>query len=80
MENSMQYSIKRTRYNCLLQSIVDNKKVEKALSTLAVHNLNRETGFDVLIEELDNAFKDEIVEDHYSVYLKFTNLKKQSNM
>ena len=74
----MQYSIKRTRYNCLLQSIVDNKKVEKALSTLAVHNLNR--GFDVLIEELDNAFKDEIVEDHYSVYLKFTNLKKQSNM
>ena len=76
----MQYSIKRTRYNCLLQSIVDNKKVEKALSKLAVHNLNRETGFDVLIEELDNAFKDEIVEDHYSVYLKFTNLKKQSNM
>ena len=45
----------------LLQSIVDNKKAEKAVSTLTVHNLNRETELDVLIEKLDNAFKDEIV-------------------
>ena len=47
----------------LLQSIADNKKVEKAVSTLTVHDLNRETGLDVFIEKLDNAFKDEIVED-----------------
>ena len=44
-----------------MQSIVDNKKAEKAVSTLTVHNLNRETELDVLIEKLDNAFKDEIV-------------------
>ena len=60
----------------LLQSVVDNKKAEKAVSTLTVQDLNRETGLDVLIEKLDNAFKDEIVEDIYSIYLKFTNLKK----
>ena len=64
----------------LLQSIVDNKKVEKAVSTLTVHNLNRETGLDVLIEKVDDAFKDEIVEDTYSIYLKSTNLKKQPSM
>ena len=44
-----------------MQSIVDNKKAEKAVSTLTVHNLNRETELDALIEKLDNAFKDEIV-------------------
>ena len=64
----------------LLQSIVDNKKAEKAVSTLTAHDLNRETGLNVLTEKLDNAFKDEIIEDTYSIYLKFTNLKKQPNM
>ena len=49
----------------LLQSIVDNKKTEKAVSTLSVHDLTTETGLDVLIEKLDNAFKDEIAEDSY---------------
>ena len=47
----------------LLQSIVDNKKVEKAVSTLTVPDLNRETGLDVLIEKLGNTFKDEIAQD-----------------
>ena len=66
-------------YNTLLQIIVDNKKTEKkAVSTLTVHYLNRETELDVLIEKLHNAFKDKIVEDTNSIYLKFTNLKKQS--
>ena len=43
------------------------KKSGKAVSTLTVHDLNRETGLDVLIEKLDNTFKDEIVEDTYSI-------------
>ena len=47
----------------LLRSIVDNKKAKKAVSTLTVHDWNRETGLDALTEKLDNAFKDEIVED-----------------
>ena len=76
----MQYSTKRANIIVLFQSIVDNKKVEKAVSTLTVHDLNRETGLDVLIEKLDNALKDEIFEDTYSIYLKFTNLKKQPSM
>ena len=64
----------------LLRSIVDNKKAEKAVSKLTVHDWNRETGVDALIEKLDNAFKDEIVEDTYSIYLKSTNLEKQPSM
>ena len=76
----MQYSTKRASIIVLFQSIVDNKKAEKAVSTLTVHDLNRETGLDVLIEKLDNALKDEIFEDTYSIYLKFTNLKKQPSM
>ena len=51
----------------LLQSIIDYKKAEKAVSALSVHDLNRETGLEVLIEKLDNAFKDEIIEDTYSI-------------
>ena len=80
MKNSMQYSTERARYNYLLQSTVDNKKAEKAVSTVTIHDWNRETGLDALIEKLDNAFKDEIVEDTYSIYLKSTNLEKQPSM
>ena len=64
----------------LSQSIVHNKKAEKAVSTLTVHDLNRETELDALIEKLDNAFQDETVEDTYSIYLKSTNLEKQPGM
>ena len=64
----------------LLQGIVDNKKAEKAVSTLTVHDLNRETGLDVLIEKFDDVFKDQVVKDTYSIYLKFADLKKQPSM
>ena len=64
----------------LLKSIVGNKKGGKTVSTLTDHDLNREAGLDILIEKLDNAFKDEIAKDTYSVYLKFTNLKKQPSV
>ena len=36
IENSMQYSTKEEGIIVLLQSIVDNKKAEKAVSTLTV--------------------------------------------
>ena len=62
----------------LLQSLVDNKNSEKA--TLAAHDLNGDSGLDILIKKLDDVFKDEIVEDTYSIYLKFTHLKKHSTM
>ena len=64
----------------LLQSIVDNQKVRQVDSTVTVHDLKRETELDVLIEKLDNAFKHEIAEDTYSIYFKFTYLKKQPSM
>ena len=64
----------------LLQSIVDNKKAEKAASTLTADDLKRETRLDILIEELDNVFKDEIVEDTYGIYLKFSDPKKHPSM
>ena len=64
----------------LLQSLVDNKKAEKAVSTLTAHDLNGDSGLDILIKKLDNAFKDEIVEDTYSIYLKFIHSKKHSTM
>ena len=34
----MQYSTERARYNYLLQSTVDNKKAEKAVSTVTIHD------------------------------------------
>ena len=52
-----------------VKHIVNNKKVDKVASTLTVHNLNKETGLNVLIEKLDNVFKDKIVEGTYSIYL-----------
>ena len=64
----------------LLQSIVGNQKVRQVDSTVTVHDLKRETELDVLIEKLDNAFKHEIAEDTYSIYFKFTYLKKQPSM
>ena len=56
MENSMQYSTERARYNWFFLSIVDNKKAEEDVSTVNVHDLKGETGLDVLTEKLDNAF------------------------
>ena len=35
--------MKKTSATVLLQSIVDNKKLEKAVLTLTIYNLNRET-------------------------------------
>ena len=51
----------------LFKSLAGNKKAGKAISTLTVHDLNREAGLGVLIEKLDNSFKDEIIEAFYSI-------------
>ena len=61
IENSMQYSTKEEGIIVLLQSIVDNKKAQKAVSTFTVHDLTKETGLDDLIQKLVNSFKGEIV-------------------
>ena len=47
---------------------------------MTAHDLNGDSGLDILIKKLDDAFKDEVVEDTYSIYLKFTHLKKHSTM
>ena len=60
--------------------IIDTKKAEKAVSTLTAHHLNRDRGLDIFANKLDDASKDETVEDTYSIYLKFTNFKKQPGM
>ena len=36
----------------LLQSIIDNKKAEKAISTLITQDLNRDRGLNILIDKL----------------------------
>ena len=43
---------KEQHITVFLQGIADNKKAEKAVSTLTVHDLNRETGLDVLLRSL----------------------------
>ena len=43
---------------------------------MTAYDLNIDKGFDILIDKADDALKDENVEDNYSMYLKFTNLKK----
>lgn len=40
-------------------------------------DLNIAKRFDISIDKVDDAFKDENIKDNYSIYLKFTNLKKQ---
>ena len=64
----------------LLQSLTGNKKVEKAVSTLTVTDLHKDTGLQGFIAKLDNAFQDELAENAYSIYRKFINLKKLTQM
>lgn len=40
-------------------------------------DLNIAKRFDISIDKVDDAFKDENIKDNYSIYLKFTNFKKQ---
>ena len=48
--------IKEHRIIVLLQSLVDNKKAEKAVSTLTALDLNGDSGLDILIKKLDSTF------------------------
>ena len=64
----------------LLQSLSGNKKAEKAVSTLTVTDLHKDTGLNELITKLDNAFQDEVAENAYSTYKKFISLKKLPQM
>ena len=64
----------------LLQSLTGNKKAEKALSTLIVTDLHKDTRLEALIAKLDNAFQDEVAENTHSTYKKFVSLKKLSQM
>lgn len=40
-------------------------------------DLNIAKRFDISIDKVDDAFKDENIKGNYSIYLKFTNFKKQ---
>ena len=40
-------------------------------------DLNIAKRFDISFDKVDDAFKDENIKDNYSIYLKFTNFKKQ---
>ena len=44
--------VKEQRIIFLLQSIIDNKKAEKVISTLITQDLNRDRGLDILIDKL----------------------------
>ena len=66
----MWYSKKWTRDYCVINhcqhSLTCNKKAEKAVSTLTVTDLHKDTGLKALIASLDNAFQDEVAENVYS--------------
>ena len=64
----------------LLQSLMGNKEVEKAVSTLTTTDLHKETGLKILICKLDNAFQNEQAENAYSTYKKLIYLKKSPQM
>ena len=63
-----------------LQSLTGNEKAEKAVSTLTVTDLHKDTGLQALIAKLDNAFQDEVAINAYSTYKKFISLKKLPQM
>ena len=63
-----------------LQSLTGNEKAEKAVFTLTVTDLHKDTGLQALIAKLDNAFQDEVAINAYSTYKKFISLKKLPQM
>ena len=64
----------------LLQFLTGNEKAEKAMSTLTVIDLHKDTGLQALIVKLDNGFQDEVAKNTYSTYKKIINLKKLPQM
>ena len=63
----------------LLQSLSNNKKVEKTVSNLTSVELYVENGVSLLLEKLDAAFQSEDVEDAY-IFLKFSYLKRHCDI
>ena len=57
-----------------------NKKAEKAVSTLTVSDLHKDTGLQASIAKLDNEFQYEVAENVCSSYKKFISLKKLPQM
>ena len=64
----------------LLQSLMGNKEVEKAVSTLTTTDLHNETWLKILICKLDDAFQNEQAENAYSIYKRLIYLKKSPQM
>ena len=64
----------------LLQSLCNNKKAEKAVANFTAVELHTENALDLLLEKLDAAFQSEVTEDAYNIYLKFSYLKRQSDV
>ena len=64
------------RITVLLESLTGKKKAEKAVSTLTVTDLHKDTGLPALIAKLDNLFQDEVAENACSTNKKFIGFKK----
>ena len=64
----------------LLQSLMGNKEVEKAVSTLTTTDLHKETWLKILICKLDDVFQNEQAENAYSTYKRLIYLKKSPQM
>ena len=76
------YEKKEQAITVLLQSLNENKKVEKAVSKLKVTDLNVDDGFgfDKLIAKLDETFKTEKTQESYNVYVEFDKFFWTENM
>ena len=64
---------KEQRIIVLLQSLSENWKAKKAVSTLMLKDLNKDDWFNILLNKLDEKFKTEQTQDLYYTFTKFNN-------
>ena len=64
----------------LLQSLSENQKAKKAVSTLTSTDLNKDDGLNILLNKLDELFKTEQTQDSYYTYTKFNNFSRSEEM
>ena len=74
------YFKKEQRIIVLLQSLCQNQKVKKVISTIALTDLNKDDGLNVLLDKLNEFFKTEQTQYLYYTCTKFNNFSRSEEM
>ena len=63
-----------------MQSLSENQKAKKAVSTLSSTDLNKDGGLNILLNKLDELSKTGQTQDSYYTYTKFNNFNRSEEM